>query len=133
MTGTQSGNGFQLTRSDITATVLTFPLEPASPRFRVTPSSSVQTNLTLATAGTMGKLTIGTNAVVLATFWQYNTGLANISLSIDSLTVDTSIYGSLRLTNLPTVKANSSSSTLTSYGTVAKSSFRTLHRQSIAK
>jgi len=147
MTGTQGSNGFQLTRSDIPGTVLSFTLEAPSPRFRADSTSSVQTKLTLGLGGTSGKLTFsttaysvqgpmteyrGTYAGVPATFWQYNTGLAKIVLSIDPITVDTATYNSLRLTDLPTVTVSSSSAFMTSYSTVTKSSFLTAHGQSCA-
>jgi len=62
MTGTQGANGLRLTRSDIPGTVLVFTLEAPSTQFRAVPTSTVQTNLTLGTGGTSGKLTISTSA-----------------------------------------------------------------------
>lgn len=147
MTGTQGSNSFQLTRSDIPGTVLSFTLETPSPRFRAESTSSVTTKLTLGLGGTTGKLTFSTTAYsvqgpmtefrgnyagVPATFWQYNTGLAKIVLSIDPITVDTATYNSLRLTDLPTVTVSSSSAFMTSYSTVSKASFLTAHGQSVA-
>jgi len=147
MTGKQGSNGFQLTRSDIPGTVLLFTLEAPSARPRAVPTSSVQTNLTLGTSGTTGKLTISTSAYsvqgplteyrgtfagVPATFWQYNTGQSSIVLGIDPISLDTATYASLRLTDLPTVKAGTSAATMTTYSTITKTSFRTGHGQSIA-
>jgi len=149
MTGTQGSNSFQLTRSDIPGTVLTFTFEAADTPSRAIPTSSVSTNCTLGTGGSSGKLTInttpfsvqgggvlteyrGTYAGVAATFWQYNTGQANIVLNIDPITIDSATYSSLRVTDLPTVTATSSTASLTSYSTTTRTQFKTRHILNLA-
>jgi hypothetical protein len=131
MTGTANGDsGFQLTRSDIPGTTLTFT--PVAPP-KVQAHADVSFNLN--TTGASGRCVIsdqpysnsnglaeyrGTWQGLKVTFWAYSSGYANLVIYVNDYAIDSLSYSSYRLSDFSTVSKNSSSGYMNVYSPVTK-------------
>jgi len=131
MTGTSNGDvGFQLTRSDIPGTVLTFsPVTPAKVR------ASADVSFTLNVTGTSGRCVLSdqpfsSNAQLneyrgiwqglKVTFWSYTSGYANIVVYINDYAIDSIVLPVYRLSDFSSVTKNANSATMNVYSPVTK-------------
>jgi len=131
MTGTANGDlGFQLTRSDIPGTVLTFT-SVAPPKKK----ASADVSFTLNTNGANGRCTLsdqpysnsngmteyrGTWQSCKVTFWAYSTGYASIVVYINDFAIDNVIFASYRLSDFTTVTKTANSANLSIYNPTSK-------------
>ena len=138
ISGTKNGaKSYQLTRSDVAGTVLTFLPVTAS----AGAASRADTSFNLNVGGTSGQVTVSTTPAsiqgggtmyeyrgtwqgVPATFWSYTSGYATVVLYVDPFAIDTVSFLSYKLTDFPTATKDSSSARVTVYSTVTKSQFR---------
>jgi hypothetical protein len=131
MTGTANGDsGFQLTRSDIPGTTLTFtPVAP--PKIQAHADVSFNLNVT----GANGRCVLsdqpfsnsnglteyrGTWQGLKVIFWAYSSGYANLVIYINDYAIDSLSYATYRLSDFSTVSKNSNSGYMNVYSPVTK-------------
>jgi len=142
MTGTQSGSGLRLTRSDIAGTVLNFVVQAPNPDFVL--NTRAEASFLITTGGTNGRATISTTPFsvqgggvlteyrgtwqgVPVTFWAYNNGAANIVLYVDPLALDSITFASYKLSDLSTATVSTTSAQISAYSSTTRSIFKFKH------
>jgi len=132
MTGTANGDsGFQLTRSDIPGTTLTFT-PVALPKAK---AAIADVSFNLNVTGASGRCAMSTQVFskqggmteyhgvwqgLNVIFWAYDSGYANIVIYVNDYAIDSLLYATYRLSDFSTVSKNSSSGYMNVYSPVTK-------------